>query len=81
MQLLDRSARGKIGRGATPSEAELPPSKPGGASRSEASSDSFSSQARAAKPGPTISRAKAGRILGARGAPAGQEAGPPPPGT
>ena len=34
MQLLDRSARGKIGRGATPSEAELPPSKPGGASRS-----------------------------------------------
>lgn len=79
MQLLDRSARGKIGRGATPSEAELPPSKPGGASRSEASSDSFSSQARAAKPGPTIYRAKAGRILGAQRAPAGQEAGPPPP--
>lgn len=41
MQLLNTSARGKIGRGATPSETVLPPSKPGGASSSEASSDSF----------------------------------------
>ena len=41
MQLLDRSSRGKVGPGVTPSEAELPSCKPGGASRSEASSGCF----------------------------------------
>lgn len=59
MQLLESSAGGKTGAWATTAEAALsPPSLEGLLAQRRAQTLSF--QARAAKPGPTISRTQAG---------------------